>query len=174
MIIKKEVVGILKTNCYILEHNNEVLIIDPGDDFPKIDKHLTNKKVIGIITTHSHNDHIGAIKDIVNKYNIKVYNNTNLSKGINKIGSFTFEVIPTKGHTNDSITIYFKDNKSMFVGDFLFKLGIGRWDLPTGNINEMQSSIKAIKEYPNDITIYPGHGDITNLGYEKVNNPYVK
>ena len=62
----------------------------------------------------------------------------------------------------------------MFVGDFLFKLGIGRWDLPTGNINEMQSSIKAIKEYPNDITIYPGHGDITNLGYEKVNNPYVK
>ena len=42
MNIKKEVVGILQTNCYILEKNNEVLVIDPGDDFPKIDKHLIN------------------------------------------------------------------------------------------------------------------------------------
>ena len=173
MNIKKEVVGILQTNCYILEKNNEVLVIDPGDDFPKIDKHLINKKVVGIILTHNHSDHTGAVQDIVNKYHSSVYDNTNLSKGINKIGSFQFEVISTNGHTNDSVTIYFKDNKCMFVGDFIFRLGIGRWDLPTGNIKDMLLSIEKIKKYPNDTTIYPGHGEPTTLGYEKENNEYL-
>lgn len=173
MNIKKEVVGILQTNCYILEKNNEVLVIDPGDDFPKIDKHLINKKVVGIILTHNHSDHTGAAQDIVNKYNVPVYDNTNLSEGINKIASFQFEVIYTNGHTNNSITIYFKDNKCMFVGDFIFRLGIGRWDLPTGNIKDMLLSIEKIKKYPNDITIYPGHGESTTLGYEKENNKYL-
>lgn len=173
MTIKKEVVGILQTNCYILEDNKEVLVIDPGDDFPKIDKHLINKKIVGIILTHNHSDHTGAVKDIVNKYNVPVYDNTNLSEGINKIGSFQFEVISTKGHTNNSITIYFKDNKCMFVGDFIFRLGIGRWDLPTGNIKDMLLSIEKIKKYPDDTTIYPGHGESTTLGYEKENNEYL-
>lgn len=61
----------------------------------------------------------------------------------------------------------------MFVGDFIFRLGIGRWDLPTGNIKDMLLSIEKIKKYPNDITIYPGHGESTTLGYEKENNEYL-
>ena len=173
MNIKKEVVGILQTNCYILENNNEVLVIDPGDDFPKIDKHLINKKVVGIILTHNHSDHTGAVQDIVDRYNVCVYDNTNLLEGINQIGSFQFEVISTYGHTNNSITIYLKDNKCMFVGDFIFRLGIGRWDLPTGNIKDMLLSIEKIKKYPDDTTIYPGHGEPTTLGYEKENNKYL-
>ena len=173
MTINKEVVGILQTNCYILEDNNEVLVIDPGDDSPKIDKHLINKKVVGIILTHNHSDHTGAVQDIVDKYSACVYDNTKLSEGINQIGSFQFEVISTYGHTNNSITIYFKDNKCMFVGDFIFRLGIGRWDLPTGNIKDMLLSIEKIKKYPDDTTIYPGHGEPTTLGYEKENNKYL-
>ena len=173
MLTKKEVVVIVQTTCYILEDNNEVLVIDPGDDFSKIDKHLINKKVVGIILTHNHSDHTGAVQDIVDKYNVCVYDNTNLSEGINQIESFQFEVISTKGHTNNSITIYFKDNKCMFVGDFIFRLGIGRWDLPTGNIKDMLLSIEKIKKYPDDTTIYPGHGEPTTLGYEKENNKYL-
>lgn len=173
MVIEKEVVGVLQTNCYILNNNNEVLIIDPGDDFFKIDKHLTNKEVVGIILTHNHSDHTGAVKDIVDKYHVQVYDNNNLVEGINNIGSFQFEVIFTKGHTDNSISIYFEDSKCMFVGDFIFKLGIGRWDLPTGNINDMLDSILKIKKYPDDIMVYTGHGDSTILGFEKENNKYL-
>ena len=172
MIIQRVIVGMLETNCYILENNNEVLIIDPGDEFDKIDKYLNNNKLVGIITTHSHDDHTKAVEDFVSKYHVKVYNNTNLSEGINRIGNFLFEVIYTKGHSANSISIYFKEDKVMFVGDFVFKLSIGRWDLPSGNINDMLDSLNKIKKYPDDIVLYPGHGEVTNLGYEKLNNRY--
>ena len=55
----------------------------------------------------------------------------------------------------------------MFVGDFIFKGGIGRTDLEDADEKEMIKSLNKIKTYPDDITIYPGHGDITKLGYEK-------
>ena len=61
----------------------------------------------------------------------------------------------------------------MFVGDFIFKEDIGRCDLPTGNSNEMYNSIIKIKAY-DDATIYPGHGEVTTLSYERKNNPYFK
>ena len=60
----------------------------------------------------------------------------------------------------------------MFVGDFIFKDNIGRCDLPSGNIEEMKKSIEKIKKYDDDIIIYPGHGEITSLGYEKESNYY--
>ena len=55
----------------------------------------------------------------------------------------------------------------MFTGDFLFYHTIGRCDLETSNINDMLTSLNKIKEYPDDITIYPGHGKESNLGFEK-------
>ena len=61
----------------------------------------------------------------------------------------------------------------MFCGDFIFKESIGRCDLPGGSESEMEDSIKKILEYPDDITLYPGHNEITTLGYEKENNQYL-
>ena len=55
----------------------------------------------------------------------------------------------------------------MFTGDFLFKGTIGRMDLPGGNTEEMKKSLETIFCYPENITIYPGHGSISNLGEEK-------
>ena len=62
----------------------------------------------------------------------------------------------------------------MFIGDFVFKESIGRVDLPGGNAQEMDASIKKILEYDDSITLYPGHNEETTLGYEKQNNPYLK
>ena len=62
----------------------------------------------------------------------------------------------------------------MFTGDFIFKENIGRTDLETGNMLEMQESLNMIKKYGDDIILYPGHGESTTLGYEKVNNIYFK
>ena len=60
----------------------------------------------------------------------------------------------------------------MFVGDFIFLNSIGRTDLPTGNDMEMQKSLELISKYPDDIVVYPGHGETTTLGYEKENFKY--
>ena len=86
------------------------------------------------------------------------------------LGNHHLEVIYTPGHTNDSVTYYFKSEKTMFIGDFVFENSIGRTDLPTGDYNKMVDSINLLKKYPDDITLYPGHGNYTTIGIEKINN----
>ena len=167
-------VGELKCNCYILTIRDYVLIIDPGDDSEKIIKSIGNKKVVGIIITHHHFDHVGAVSKLMAKYNVSVYDRYNLDEGKNHIYCFSFEIIYTPGHSDDSITIYFRHEKIMFVGDFIFKDSIGRCDLPTGNLKKMFNSINKIKTYDKDIMLYPGHGARTTLGYEINNNVYFK
>ena len=167
-------VGELECNCYLLEKDNKILIIDPGDDVDKIINMVGNRDVVGIIITHYHFDHIGALEDVVNRYSVCVYDKNNMEEGIVEIDNFSFNVIYTLGHKDDCITIYFNDEKIMFCGDFIFKDSIGRVDLPGGNINEMINSINKIKTYDRDIIIYPGHGDSTTLGYEIDNNLYFK
>lgn len=173
MDIKTIKVGFLEANCYIVSNNKNCIIIDPGDEYEKI---LENIKFepIAILLTHSHFDHIGAATKIKNKYDIPTYDYSNLKEGNNKIGEFNIEVIYTKGHTDDSITYYFKDYNLMFTGDFLFKGTIGRTDLPTGDEVEMKNSINKIKNFSGNIKVFPGHGDVTNLEYEKQKNLYFK
>lgn len=167
MTIKTVKVGWLETNCYIIGIDNECLIIDPGDDYNKIVREIGDLKPIGIVVTHYHFDHVGALEEVKNRYNIPIYDINNLEEKEYTIGNFKFEVIYTKGHHNTCITIYFKEEKKMFVGDFMFKGGIGRTDLEDADEDEMIKSLNKIKKYPDDIIIYPGHGDTTKLGYEK-------
>ena len=174
MKIEKIMVGYLRCNCYILEIDNHVLVIDPGDEGDKIIKSIANRQVDGIVITHHHYDHDGAVQDLVKEYNCNVYDRYNLSEGINKIGKFNFQVIYTPGHKEDLITLYFKEEKVMFCGDFIFKDSVGRCDLPGSNIADMKESLEKIKQYDKDITIYPGHSRETTLGYEINNNPYFK
>ncbi len=160
MNIKRVVVGPLEENCYIVEKDNKCIIIDPGDEADKIISNITYK-VVGILITHYHFDHIGALDELKEKYNLQENNYD--------IDGFNFEVIETPGHTSDSKTYYFKDDNIMFVGDFLFKDGIGRMDLPTGSVYEMKKSLDKIFTYPSNTFIYPGHGEISTLGEELLN-----
>ena len=168
MKIKRLILGSLETNCYILENNNEILIIDPADDYEEIIKNTDNKKILGVIVTHHHFDHVGAFPNFKDKY--KIYDYSNLLDD-NTIGSFKFKRLITKGHTDDSISIYFEKEKVLFSGDFIFKHEIGRCDLG-GNVEDMKNSIEYIKKFPKDITIYPGHGEKTTLEDELKNNYY--
>lgn len=164
-------VGYLSTNCYILEKDKECLVVDPGYDIEKI-KSSIKSKLVGILITHHHHDHDGALKDLLDYKSVPVYDYSNLKEGNVSIGNFNFEVIYTPGHTKDSITYYFYEDKSMFTGDFLFNNDIGRTDLPTGSDIEMKSSINKIKKYPDGIDVYPGHEEFTTLRNEKENNIY--
>ena len=167
-------VGELRCNCYILEHNGCVLVIDPGDELDKIIDKRGDRDVVGVVVTHHHYDHDGCVNDLVNRYGCIMYDRYNLGEGINKIGNFSFEVIYTPGHKEDLITFYFKEEKWMFCGDFIFKDTIGRCDLPGSNISDMINSLDKIKKYDRDIIIYPGHGIKTTLGYEIDNNIYFR
>ena len=166
--------GMLKTNCYILKEGNETLIIDPADEYFKIDEIIKNTDLKGILITHNHFDHIGALNQLLKNYQTKTYDKNNLEEKTYQIGNFSFEVIYTPGHTADSITFYFPKEKAMFVGDFIFKDDIGRCDLPTGDYLQMLASINKIKKDNDDILIYPGHEETTTLLEEKKFNEYFK
>ncbi len=168
--------GYLKENCYIIkdEINKECLVVDPGDDFPKIKDNISDYKVLNVLLTHNHFDHVGALEDILNEYKVEVLNKDNLNEIEYNLNNFTFKVIFTPGHTSDSISLYFEKEKAMFTGDFLFKDTIGRTDLPTGSDIDMKNSLSLIKTYPKDITIYPGHGPMSTLELEFKNNMYLK
>ena len=165
-------VGRLQCNCYLLDIDGKVLVIDPGDEFDKIMKAIGNRCVVGIIITHYHFDHIGALDKMVEQYKVHVYDKNNMNEGINQIDKFKFEVIYTPGHKEDAITIYFKESKCMFCGDFIFRDSVGRCDLPGGDISKMIESISKIKKYDKNIDVYSGHGEKTTLEYEMNNNMY--
>ena len=80
MKINRLVVGYLQENCYILEKDNKVLIIDPGDEFDRINNFIKSKEIVGILITHNHFDHIGALKLLVDTYNVKVYDKSNVEE----------------------------------------------------------------------------------------------
>ena len=169
-------VGSLETNCYLIINNDKCIIVDPGDDKDKIiDKiESLNLTPIAIFITHYHFDHIGALNDIKNKYNIKVYDYKNYESDdkLYKVEDFNFKIIDTKGHKEDLVTFYFPNENVMFVGDFIFKGDIGRCDLEGGNFYEMLESIEKIKTYPKDTIIYPGHEEPTTLNDEIKYNTY--
>lgn len=155
MKIKKIVVGDLQENCYIIEKNGKCLIVDPGDEYWKIKENITCD-VVGVLITHNHFDHVGALDEILRDYKVLVNE---------KFLGFDFEIIKTPGHTKSSLTFYFREDKVMFTGDFLFSGSIGRLDLG-GNREDMINSLNMIKNYDKDILLYPGHGNSTTIGDE--------
>ena len=145
MKITKVVVGLLEENCYVLEKDKQVIVVDPGDEYERIKKVIGRKKVAGVLITHNHFDHVGALEEFDPSL---VYKYDNLEEGEHTIGPFNFEVIYTPGHTKDSVSYYFKEDNILFDGDFVFCLGIGRCDLDDGDYKEMMRSIEKIKKYP--------------------------
>ena len=175
--------GFLEENCYIIIKNKNALVVDPGDDYELIKEQIKDYNVVGILITHAHFDHIGALEELINDYNVPIYYNNinneidyknivNIEEKEYIVSNFKFEVIYTKGHRNDLCTFFFKEEKIMFTGDFLFFETVGRTDLKYSDIEEMKKSINKIKLYDDDIVIYPGHGEKTTLSHEKNNNNY--
>lgn len=174
MQVKILKVGYLQTNCYILVNGDKCLIIDPGDDPHIIENQVGNLKVVGILITHRHHDHIGALDAIVKRYGAPIYDRSNLEEKDYEIDNFKFRVIYNPGHTDDSISFYFYEYLFIFDGDFIFKNTIGRCDLEGGDINKMYDSLRKISNYNRRIKLYPGHGEPTIMGDELDSNYYIK
>ena len=174
MEIKKVITGVLDETCYVLTKNNTAIIIDPGDDYLDIKEAIGENKVLAVLITHSHFDHIGALRNFLTKRSIKIFKKSSLEEKEYTIGDFKFKCIYTPGHSKDSVSFFFEENNCMFVGDFIFKESIGRTDLPGGDNNDMKESLNKLLTFNESITLYPGHDDETTLKYEKEHNPYLK
>lgn len=185
----------MASNCYIIKKDNQVLIVDPGDWPDKIIASINkDDKVLAVLLTHGHFDHIQALDEVVAHFACKVYasvdektllNNPSLSfynKEIKsdityinddfKVGNFEITLHKTPGHTEGSVMFQLEDH--LFTGDTLFNYSIGRVDFPTGDGFKMQKSLSYIKTLDDDLLVYPGHGESSKLKYEKILNPYLK
>lgn len=138
----------LETKAEVLLHKNDVDILQ--DEFRNLAGFL------GVTETASEVDVLLSDGDIV------------------EIGeSISFEVLHTPGHTPGSICLLGKD--ILFSGDTLFSGSIGRTDLPGGSYKNIISSVnEKIKNLPEHLEIYPGHGPKTSVKEEKENNPFLK
>ena len=162
--------GELEENCYIIHNKKDALIVDPGSEEDKIYKVIDELKltVKGILVTHYHFDHVLCLDKVKGKYKVDIidYNNRN------NISGFNYEIIENYGHTMDSVSFYFKKEKIMFTGDFVFMGSIGKYDFDNEEI--MYESLKRFCKLDDDIVIYPGHGPSSTIGYEKDNNYFLR
>ena len=83
------------------------------------------------------------------------------------LSSFHFQLLSSPGHTPGSICLYFPEEKVLFSGDTLFRMGYGRTDLPGGNYGQLIDSLQRLFELPSDVRVYPGHGEPTTIGAEE-------
>ena len=89
-----------------------------------------------------------------------------------KVEGMEFEMLLTPGHTPGSCCYYFPKDNILLCGDTLFAGSYGRVDLPGGSSKDMLRSISRLfAKIPDDVTAFPGHGDETNMGWEKKHNP---
>lgn len=89
-------------------------------------------------------------------------------------GDTTLKIITTPGHTPGHVAFYHPESKSLFTGDTLFRESIGRTDLPGGDYTWiMRSILDKIMPLGEDVKIYPGHGEESDLGHEALYNPFV-
>ncbi len=88
-------------------------------------------------------------------------------------GELELEAILVPGHSPGSLVFYCEEKKILFSGDVLFQGSIGRADLQGGNFEELKENIcNRLFTLPDDVTVYPGHGQSTTIGHEKRNNPF--
>lgn len=91
-----------------------------------------------------------------------------------EFGGVKFEVAHASGHSPGSVCFYCEAESILIAGDVIFQGSIGRTDLPGGDFDTLISSIKRqVLTLPDDVTIYSGHGPITNVGRERITNPFL-
>lgn len=196
MEVRTLVLGLFQTNTYLLVEDGEVVIIDPVSKAERIQsKILEGERVVGILLTHGHFDHIGAVDELADLYQCPVYLHYNdyeltqdpqknysqtkkikLKSKLNfyeyhlKLGQLKFIIHHTPGHTPGSVCIEYKDR--LFTGDTLFKESVGRTDLYKGSPQDLKQSLRLIAKMEPHLVIYPGHDEQSTLAAEFKNNPY--
>ena len=207
--IKKFVFNPFMENTYVVyDESLEAIIIDPGcyerEEQEELSEFIetNNLKLVQLLNTHCHIDHVLGNQFIKNRYGVKLYihpkdEETLLAVKVYapaygfaqyseatldgffeegdriEFGNSSFEVIFVPGHAPGHVAFVNKEHKACIGGDVLFDGSIGRTDLPGGNFEMLISSIhKKMFALDDDMVVYPGHGGETTIGKEKMSNPF--
>ena len=180
----------------------EAALFDVAGPISKLNKIIEKENLTlkYLFCTHLHFDHVMGLEEIREKYpeallafnsrELEVLENMgnfarlfefepssigkqdiNIENQVFNIGKIELKTLVSPGHTPGSVCYYF--NKCIFTGDVLFKRGIGRTDFYGGSFEEIVVSIQNLFKFPDETIVYPGHGEFTDIGSEKRENPFV-
>ena len=207
MDVRMFTVGPVAENTYIFrrEGSDRALIVDPGDEADRLLAAIDELGVTldGILLTHTHFDHVGAVAPVAKATGAEVwvpeiekvvlddimafvpwpgfgpfesYDAEHTLSGGEKLelAGFDIDVLFTPGHSPGHVTFSLSDESAVFSGDVLFEGSVGRTDLPGGDWGTLLESIRGLVEgLPEETTVYPGHMGITSLGAERAGNPFL-
>jgi glyoxylase-like metal-dependent hydrolase (beta-lactamase superfamily II) len=202
-------VGPVQENCFFVraKGSDTALVVDPGDEPERLlgaIEQLDIATVAGILVTHTHFDHIGAVAPVAQATGARVWcpelevhvlanimdfvpwpafgpfesydADETVSGGETlDLAGLTIDVIATPGHSPGHVTYAIRGADALFSGDVLFQGSVGRVDLPGGDWPTLLRSIETLADrYPAEATVYPGHGALTTLGHEVETNPFLR
>src|SRR5918912_1123029 len=208
MDVRMFTVGMVAENTYIFRRDgsDRALIVDPGDEADKLLGAIDalGVQLDGILLTHTHFDHVGAVAPVAKATGAEVWvpeiekpvladimsfvpwagfgpyeswdaEHTLTGGETLELAGFEIDVVFTPGHSPGHVTYAIPDERVLFSGDVLFQGSVGRTDLPGGDWPTLPESIRTLIEgYPEDTTVYPGHMGITTLGAERATNPFLR
>lgn len=178
--------GSFDQNTYVISNEKFAVIIDAGAEVDDILKITQKKRVLAVLITHLHFDHIWNLETILSKFGCDVFIKKDfddffgdsfknvsaeffLNKKFNilksrvkyyektlKFEDFEFEIFDTPGHSKDSVCLKF--DKNLFTGDVVFHGAVGRTDLYSSSENELLKSLELVKNIEFELA-YPGHGE---------------
>jgi hydroxyacylglutathione hydrolase len=207
MDVRMFTVGPVAENSYLFRRDgsDRALIVDPGDEPDKLLGAIDGLGVTldGILLTHTHFDHVGAVAPVARATGAEVwvpeleafvladinsfvpwpgfgpfesYEAEHTLDGGERLelAGFEIDVLPTPGHSPGHVTFSIPDEDAIFSGDVLFQQSIGRTDLPGGDHDTLLDSIRMLVEtLPGETAVYPGHMGTTSLGAERASNPFL-
>ncbi len=200
-------VGPVAENSFLFRRDgsDSALIVDPGEEAPVLLGAIERLgvKLEGILLTHTHFDHVGAVAPVAKATGAEVWV-PEIEKGVLadinsfvpwpgfgpfedwdaehtlsggerlELAGFEIDVLFTPGHSPGHVTFSIPDEDAVFSGDVLFEGSVGRVDLPGGDWGTLLESLRTLVDtLPADTTVYPGHMGITTLGAERASNPFL-
>jgi glyoxylase-like metal-dependent hydrolase (beta-lactamase superfamily II) len=205
--VREFTVGPVAENCYLVRKAgaDRALIVDPGDEAERILAAVDGLGVTvdGILLTHCHFDHIGAVAPVARDTGARVwcpeievpvladimsfvpfagfgpfesYDADETVSGGERLSlaGLEIDVLFTPGHSPGHVSYSIPDGEALFSGDVLFQGSVGRTDLPGGDWGTLLESIRGLVEgHPEQTTVYPGHMGITTLAAERATNPFL-
>jgi glyoxylase-like metal-dependent hydrolase (beta-lactamase superfamily II) len=207
MDVRMFTVGPVQENCYLFRRDgsDRALIVDPGDESDRLLRAIDELGVqlVGILLTHTHFDHVGAVAPVAEATGAEVwvpaiekpvladimsfvpwpgfgpyesYDAEHTLSGGEKLelADFEIDVIFTPGHSPGHVTFSIPDEEVIFSGDVLFQGSVGRTDLPGGDWPTLLESIRTLVDnLHEDTAVHPGHMGLTTLGAERASNPFL-